>query len=94
VKCIISKNKVVNVFSEDPGMGYPSNADTAIVVAGDGNGAEFVPIVSNGRIIEVVTQNAGEGYTSISLSASTSAAGVSPASLQAVINQSDFTSDQ
>jgi hypothetical protein len=42
----------------------------------------------------VVTQNAGEGYTSISLSASTSAAGVSPASLQAVINQSDFTSDQ
>lgn len=94
VECVVSDNKVVNVYLVDPGIGYAANADTTIVVAGDGTGAEFVPIVENGRIIEVVTQNAGEGYTSISLRASTSAVGVTPASFEAVINQQDFTSDQ
>jgi hypothetical protein len=91
LKAIIYNGAVVNVTIEDPGKNYPRDIATQITVTGDGSGATFIPVVYNGSIIDVILDNPGYGYNQISLTVT--GTGTS-ASVNAILAQSDFVSDQ
>jgi hypothetical protein len=55
------------VTISDPGINYPFDTGTTITVQGDGSGAIFSPVIDGGRIIDVVVENPGTGYTTIIL---------------------------
>ena len=48
------------------GSGY-SQATTSIAVNGDGAGALLKPVVQDGQVVDVIVENAGYGYSSVSL---------------------------
>ena len=82
---------IVNVNITDPGINYPADNNTNIIVQGDGTDAEFSPVIYNGEIIDVVVENPGEGYTTISLTVSGTG---TLANIVPIISTSDFQSDQ
>lgn len=88
---VMYQGSIVEVVVTDPGIGYPTDSDTYIVVSGDGTGANFSPVVYNGEVIDVVVENSGVGYRSISLSVVGSGSG---AILRPVISSSELVSDQ
>lgn len=91
IKAIVDDGVVVRTTIEDPGQDYLPN-DTAIIsVTGDGTGAAFTPVLYEGEIIDVVIDNPGENYNTISLAV---AGDGSNAVLTAIIKESDFISDQ
>lgn len=91
LKAIVEDGVIVNVTIEDPGQDYSTDIDTTIVVQGDGDNAEFTPVVYNGQIIDVVIDNPGLNYTFINLVVTGNGEG---AKIQAVLAASDFLSDQ
>lgn len=88
---IIYQGKIVEVNIQDPGQSYPSSAATTINVLGDGTGAQFTPIIYGGKLIDIVVDNAGIGYTTVTLSVVGSGSG---ATLLPNVSGSDFISDQ
>jgi hypothetical protein len=76
----------------DPGLNYEVDTATTIAVNGDGENAVFSPVIYQERLIGVLVENPGVNYTNISLSVQ-SAVG-SGAVVQAVVEQSDYTSEQ
>lgn len=91
VECVVFGGEIKQVLIKDPGQGYPANTSTTISVSGDGTGAELLPVVYNGAIIDVVTENSGSGYTFANLLVIGSGTG---ASLSATVGNSDYFSDQ
>lgn len=91
LSCVIFQGKIVNVLILDPGINYPSDNNTTITVQGDGIGASFSPIISDGELIDIVIENSGTGYTSMTLTVSGTGTG---ALLTPIISASDFLSDQ
>lgn len=91
LKAIVYQGVIQRVTIEDPGVGYPYDAQTDIVVIGDGTGASFSPVIYNGELIDVVVDSPGEGYTAVSLRVVGDGTG---ATLLGVIQSSDFESDQ
>ena len=79
----------VNII--DPGVGYLKDSNTQIVTQGDGIGAEFSPVVSNGKLVGIVIENAGSGYTNLKLTVVGTGVG---AVVKPIITMSDFASDQ
>jgi len=65
----IFRGSVTSVFVEDGGVGYGSsdiinyNRQPSITL-NSGSGAKAIPIISNGKIVEVLIKNSGSGYVS------------------------------
>lgn len=91
VKAVIFDGKIANISIEDPGINYPANTSTTLVVYGDGLGARFTPVVFNGRIIRVVVDNPGNNYSYMQIAVIGQGQG---AILTPVLTRSDFESDQ
>lgn len=91
VECIMVGGSIKQVYIKDPGTAYPLNTTTTISVSGDGTGAQFTPVVYNGKIIAVNVNNPGVGYTTIKLTVVGTGA---DAKLTAAMKLSDYTSDQ
>lgn len=60
---ITDDGKLGDVSIEDPGINYPADTATQIVVTGDGEGCTAYPKIVNGKIEGVVITNPGIGYT-------------------------------
>jgi hypothetical protein len=88
---VMYQGKIVQANITDPGINYSANTSTTITVSGDGSDAAFSPIIYNGEIIDVVVENAGVDYTSLTLHAVGTGTG---AVFSAVIYESDYTSTQ
>ena len=82
---------IVNVTIEDPGVDYPADTSTTIVIAGDGTGAVLTPVIYDGKLVDVVVEDSGIGYTYMTLSIEGTGVG---AVASAVLATSDFLSDQ
>lgn len=91
IKAFAHEGSVVNITIEDPGINYPVDTSTTIVIQGDGEGALFTPVVVNGEIIDIVVEDAGIGYSYINLIIVGDGTG---AIAEGIITQSDFISDQ
>lgn len=91
LECILDDGKIVDVLIRDPGVGYPFDTDTQIVVQGDGTDAHFTPVVYNGELVDVLIENPGFGYNAAILHVVGNGTG---ASVRAVVANSDFESDQ
>ena len=91
VKAIEYQGSIVRVIIEDPGINYPADFNTSILVQGDGTGAVFTPIIDNGSVVGVIIENPGEGYTVLNLTVIGAGIG---AKLNSIISGSDFTADQ
>lgn len=63
IRARVFNGSIEHVIIDDPGIGYPSDAATSITVEGDGAGAIFSPIISNGIISSVYVENPGVNYT-------------------------------
>lgn len=91
VHAIIYNGSIVNTYMVDPGKDYRSVAETIISVIGDGTGADFTPVLENGKIVDIVIESYGSGYTYLNLVVTGSGTG---ADLSAIIAASDFISEQ
>lgn len=91
IKPILYNGSIVNVTIEDPGVDYPADTATTVVVSGDGSGAVLTPVIYEGKVIEIIVENTGIGYTYMNLSIEGSGTG---AKATAVLATSDFLSDQ
>jgi hypothetical protein len=91
ITCVMYQGKIVIVNLTDPGLNYPFDNSTTILVQGTGTGAQFTPVVFGGSVIGVIVENPGTGYTSISLAVLGTGTG---ANLSPVFQFSDFVSDQ
>lgn len=91
LKAIEHEGKIVAVTIEDPGVNYRSDTSTQIIVQGDGEDAEFSPVVYGGKIVAIVIENRGRNYAYAKLSVVGTGVG---AVLNVGVGQSDFTSNQ
>ncbi|SVC43023.1 uncharacterized protein METZ01_LOCUS295877, partial [marine metagenome] len=64
--------KAISVNAQKAGYGYA--VSPSISVSGDGTGALLHPVVKGGRIVDVVVEDPGSGYTTVTLSVSGGAA--------------------
>lgn len=88
---IIYNGSIERVNILDPGIEYPVDNNTTLVVRGDGENAEFSPVIVNGELIDVIVENSGSGYNSITIDVIGSGDG---ATVSPVISASDLISDQ
>lgn len=86
------QGSIVRVNIVDPGENYAVDTATTITVLGDGEGAAFSPVVYDGRVVDVLVENPGTGYTDILLTVQSPVG--SGALLRGIIEQSDYKSDQ
>lgn len=91
LKAIEDGGSIVRVTIEDPGIDYPADTATTISVQGDGQDAAFSPVVVDGRVVGIIIENKGTGYTTISLQIVGAGTGATAA---AYVGESDFVSDQ
>ena len=91
LKAVVHLGVIVNVTIEDPGVDYLADTSTTITVVGDGTGAIFSPVVSNGSVVDVVVENPGQDYSFLELTVTGAGTG---AKLRPVLSVSDFISDQ
>lgn len=92
LEAVVYQGKIQIVNVKDPGINYPADSRTTISVQGDGEGAEFSPVIVSGRVVDVVIENPGTGYTDIVLTVQSDAG--SGATVRGIIGQSDYTSLQ
>lgn len=59
--------KLDSVSIVDPGLNYSTDLNTNIIVNGNGSGAVLYPVVDNGRIVDVIIDTPGSGYTNSAL---------------------------
>ena len=94
----IKDGQLVQVNILDPGINYNADIETSIVISGDGEGCTAYPHIVDGKIVEVIITNPGEGYTYVDVFANSGAPGsaikVNPAKFQASIGGSILTNDQ
>lgn len=57
-----SNGGIESISIENAGQGYTQNT-TTLVIDGDGTGAILLPVIQSGRLVDVVIQNPGVGYT-------------------------------
>lgn len=91
VKAIVNEGKIVRVTIEDPGVDYPADTSTTVVVQGDGEDAAFTPVIYNGELVDVIVDNPGSGYTYIILTIVGTGEG---AEVTGIVQASDYESDQ
>lgn len=91
LSCVVYQGSIVQVNILDPGISYPADNATTIVVQGDGIDAVFNPVIYDSEIVDVVVENSGTGYTYANITVVGTGTG---ASLTPVISSSDFNSDQ
>lgn len=91
VEAILDRGIVQQVLVRDPGVNYPVDTTTRITVQGDGENAEFTPVVSNGQIVDVIIDNPGVGYSNIVLTVIGSG---DAAKVTANIGMNDLESEQ
>lgn len=91
LKGIMYNGTLQAVTVEDPGINYPTDLSTSILVQGDGTGGAFSPVIDSGKIVDIVVENPGSGYTSLLLTVVGTGAG---AVLTGIVLGSDFQSDQ
>lgn len=91
LKAIVEDGVIVNVTIEDPGVDYPSDIDTTIIVQGDGTGAKLTPIVHDGAVIDVIVEDPGLNYSFADLIVVGNGTG---AVIKPELGVSDFLSDQ
>jgi hypothetical protein len=88
---IVFEGSIKHVNIVDPGIGLVHQTATTISVAGDGTGAVFTPIVNGGKVIDVVIDNPGTGYSYMTLTVVGTGTG---AILETSLTTSDYTSTQ
>ena len=91
IQAIVANGVIARVNIIDPGIGYLKDSNTQIISQGDGVGAEFSPVVSNGKLVGIVVENSGAGYTNVKLTVVGTGSG---AIIKPIITTSDFVSDQ
>lgn len=91
IACKLIDGKISHVYILDPGAEYPAEIITTLTVSGDGDGALLTPIIHSGKIIDVLIESGGEGYTTSSITINGAGTG---AQLLPVIGKSDFISNQ
>ena len=92
LECIVFEGSIRHVNIIDPGVNYPSDDATSITIQGDGSGAVLKPVISSGKIVDVVVENPGAGYSTAILTVQSGTG--EGAKLEATISQSDLISDQ
>lgn len=85
------EGSIVRVLIQDPGINYPVDTSTSIIVTGDGTGASFTPVIIDGEFTALIVDNPGINYTFINLQILGEGTG---AVLTPLLTQSDFVSDQ
>ena len=60
---VTQQGKIENISIIDPGINYPADTATQIVITGDGEGCRAYPKIVNGSIVGVVITDPGIGYT-------------------------------
>ena len=96
LQAVVQAGELVDIIILDPGKNCPVDRSTYIEVIGDGQGAEFSPVIRGGSVIDVIVDSPGVGYTQMKLRAFTrnmTAAGFRPAVFEAVINTGEFSSE-
>lgn len=88
---IVYQGSIVNVTIEDPGVDYPVDNATTVVISGDGTGAQLSPVVYNGEIVDVIVESSGINYSYADISIVGNGTG---AEAQAILASSDFVSEQ
>lgn len=88
---ILDNGVVQRVLVRDPGVNYPVDTTTRITVQGDGQDAAFTPVVSEGKIVDVIIDNPGLGYSNIVLTVIGSG---TTAKIVANIGMNDLESEQ
>lgn len=91
LEAIVDGGSIQRVLIRDPGVNYPSDISTQIIVSGDGFGLDVSPVVVDGEIIDVIVETGGYGYTFANLTVDGAGSG---ASLRAILGNSDVSSDQ
>lgn len=91
LEAIVDGGSIQRVLIRDPGVNYPSDISTQIIVSGDGFGLDVSPVVVDGEIIDVIVESGGYGYTFANLTVDGAGSG---ASLRAILGNSDVSSDQ
>jgi len=89
----VFEGSIVNTTIEDPGKDYFADNETTITISGDGEGASAVPIVDpdSGKVVQVIVDSGGSGYTSAVLKVDGAGTG---AEIEAVIGGSDISGFQ
>lgn len=90
-ECVTYEGSIVIANIIDPGVDYLADNNTTLTVQGDGIDAQFSPVIYNGEIIDVVIENPGSGYTSMTITAVGTG---TDAIITPIISTSDFTSEQ
>lgn len=91
INAVIYNGSIVEALLVDPGVNYPYDTSTSVVVSGDGEGAVFTPVIYNGELVDVIVENSGTGYSYINLDVVGGGAG---AKVTGIIAASDFLSTQ
>jgi hypothetical protein len=91
LEAVQSGGEIKRVVIKDPGVGYPINTSTTIIVNGDGNDLILTPVVFNQEIVDVIVENPGFAYTTAILTVNGVGSG---AILSAVFNKQDYNSEQ
>ena len=87
----VTNGSIDHIIIDDPGINYPSDSATTIVVQGDGTGAVIEPIIYNGVIVGTVVESPGQNYTYATLRVVGDGSG---AQLTSVLSGSDISSTQ
>lgn len=88
---VVYQGKLVQVNIVDPGVLYSTDISTTIVVLGDGEDAQFSPVIYNGEIAGIIVENTGVGYTTMKLEVVGIGVG---AEINPILTASNFVSDQ
>lgn len=93
-EAVVADGQIKHINVVDPGVNYPVDTDTTISVDGDGEDAEYFPVVLDGKIVDVIVENPGRKYTEINLVVNSASNSGTGAILRGIINPSDYMTDQ
>ena len=91
-RAYVASGVIVYVAVMDPGRNYLSDSGSSITIVGDGTGASFSPVIYNGRVVDVMVNSSGSGYTYANAYVISSLG--TGAALGVILAGSDFVSDQ
>ena len=88
-----SNGSIDSVAINANGAGY-TQSTTTIAVNGNGTGARFTPVIQSGQLIDVVVDDAGSGYSTLTLEVESTRTAVTPALITPNLTIGDVNTPQ
>ena len=88
-----SNGGIESISIESAGSGYTQET-TTIVVDGDGQGAVLLPVIQSGKLVDVVIENPGVGYTFANIEVESTRLSASNAQVTTNMSRGDINSPQ